>query len=1075
MNSKLKFLLILLITVTPLTTVLAHLQWTPENGVYIRQGHHIEWYRGGEGRWDRGEEETAFVWSDCRWTRGGEGDRGVFIEIINSDGEVVFGNERGGLMVANARGRQEDPGVWPSSDGGWFIAWEDFDVDSLGDIYCTKINSDYEIVWGTDEPERVPVCVQNGVQEGVRIVDDGEGGCIIAWKDLRNGDQGDLYAQHIRSDGRPDPNWTANGIAVARAPGGQLSHTADTDGAGGMMLGWKDGREEGDANIWVQRINPEGELMWGNGQGLIVCGEASNQGTPKLCPDGAGGIFVSWVDERNVGGDPATGKDIFVQRVNADGELMWDDNEGTGVELCTANREQTSNRIVASRSGEAIVSWEDYRSDPDIRDIYAMRISGVNDMVKEWNQPQGMPVCINEDNQQGARLFPDGAGGAFFVWEDERDGGTPEVDIWAQRLSISGEPVWAEDGVPVCTSDHLQHSALVRISADGAPNIIWADFRSGSQLVYLQRLNPNNGSPIFAENGIVASSIKGFGGNGQDPILMSHGGGLVSAVWSDGRFGHWGSVPFVQFIEDGGDAPDTLLPAHGIPVMDLLGDESLVGGGQSPAAVGSDDGNVFVVWEDHRIEQIYSIYAQKVNSAGELLWGDGGVKAAGFPNGQEQLLPHVCLDGEGGIITVWKGRPDDFVFTNNLTMQRFDADGNRMWGDDGIRLTFHDMDQEVEQLLHDPVNGGAIVIWRADNRDTDDDIWMTRVDLDGNIDDNFDDGDGGLIVCDDIENQRNVAATIHEDGIVVAWVDSRDAEEEILPYIYAQFVEWDGTVRWRENGRTICDEETDLDNPVVAADADGNIWIVWEDHRNIEEGDSRIDIFMQKLLPDGELVFARNGIPVCSEDKNQLRPSIIANGLSGNQAGMWIFWEDYRYNEGLWADIFAKHLDLTGEQFGNWADYDEGVWISRAYHGQEKPQLALLNDDGEGGVVTLFEDKRSTGKEELFNLYTQRIHGAVPVRDREPVQHPTGFALNEIYPNPFNDKAIISFTTPHESLVKLNLYDINGRLVSRIGQNSLQAGRHAMLIDGRDLASGTYIVRLEAENIRLEKTLNLIK
>lgn len=1072
MNSKLKYLLILLITVTPLTTVLAHLQWTPENGVNIRQGHHVEWYRGGEGRFERDQEETAFVWSDCRWTDGGQGDRGVYIEIINTEGEVVFGSETGGFMVVNAPGRQEDPGVWPSSDGGWFVAWEDFEIDSLGDIYCTKINANYEIEWGANVAERVAVCIQNGVQEDVRIVDDGNGGCIIAWKDQRNGDQGDLYAQHILPDGRPDPRWTANGIPIARAAGGQSSHTADEDGSGGMMLGWKDGREEGDANIWVQRINPDGELLWGDGRGLIVCGEGSNQGTPKLCPDGAGGIFVSWVDERNVV-NGETGKDIFVQRVNADGEPMWEDD---GVALCTAVREQTSNRIVASRPGEAIVSWEDYRSDPDIRDIYAMRISGGNAMVKEWNQPQGMPVCTNESNQQGARLYPDGVGGAYFVWEDERDGGTPQVDIWAQRMSISGEPVWAEDGVPVCLADHLQHSALVRISADGSPNIIWADFRSGSQLVYVQRLNPNNGAPLLPEDGIVASHIRGFGGNGQDPILIGHGGGLISAVWSDGRFGHWGSVPFVQFYEDGGDSPDTLLVANGIPVMDLLGVDSLTGGGQSPDAVGDADGNVFVVWEDHRINQIYSIYAQKVNRDGDLLWGAGGVKAAGIPNSQEQLLPHVCLDGEGGIITVWKGRPDDFTFTNNLTMQRFNGDGERQWGDDGIRLTFHEMDQEVEQLLHDPFNGGAIVIWKADSRDTDDDIWMTRVDLDGNIDNNFDEGDGGLVICDEIENQRNVTATIHDDGVFLAWVDARDGgEEDILPYIFGQFVEWDGTIRWRQYGISICDEETDLDNPVAAVDAEGNIWVVWEDHRNIEEGDSRIDIFMQKIAPDGNTIFARNGVAVCSEDKNQLRPSIIANGKSGNEAGMWLFWEDYRYNEGLWADVYAKNLDLNGDQFGNWADYEEGVWISRAFHGQEKPQLALLTEDGGDGVVALWEDKRSTGKEELFNLYTQKIAGAVPVRDRKPVQHPTGFTLEEIYPNPFNAKAIISFVTPYESLVRLNLYDINGRLVSVIGKDNLQAGRHAMLIDGRDLASGTYIVRFEAGDVRLEKTLNLIK
>ncbi len=1075
MNSKLKFI-VLFLAMAMVIPAFAHLKWTPENGTLIRQGHHVEWYRGGEGRFDEGQEEVAFVWSDCRWSDGGEGDRGIYFEVVNSNGEIVFGNEEGGFMVANGPGRQEDPGIWPSSDGGWFIAWEDFHVDSLGDIYCTKINSDYEVVWGSENSRRVPVSRVNAEQAEVRIVDDGEGGCIIAWKDRRNGDQGDLYAQHIQSDGTPDRDWPLNGMEVVRAAGAQASHTADADGAGGMILGWTDGRQEGNADIWAQRINADGELLWGNGEGLIVCGEGANQGTPKLCPDGSGGAFFTWVDERNVlNGE--TGKDIYAQRVSADGQLLWDE---AGEALCTANAEQLSNRIIASRSGEAIVSWEDHRDDADILDIYAMRISGANSMVKEWDQAQGMPVCLDASNQQGTRLYADGEGGAFFVWEDERGGGTPEVDIWAQRLNLNGEPMWQNDGVPVCLSDYTQHSALIRRTADGVPVIIWADLRSGSQLVYIQRLNPDNGQPLLDVNGVVASHIEGFGGNGQDPILLTVGGGRVCGVWTDGRFGYKGQVPFIQFWEDGVENKVTLLAEHGVPVMDITGDSTLRGGGQVPAAVVGEDGSVFVVWEDHRSNQIYSIYAQRMSSEGEWLWGPGGVKAAGAPNGhQEQFAPFVCLDGEGGIITAWKGRPSEFDFQRNLFMQRFDANGNKLWGNDGIRLTFNGDDQDLAEMIYDPVHDGAIIIWTSDTRETGIDIWLTRVDLDGEIDPDFDDGDGGLVICDDYENQNNISASVHSDGVALVWVDHRDEQEdESATYIYGQFVLWDGTQKWRANGMSICDEEADLAKPVIAVDAQDDIWVVWEDHRNTEEGDSRIDIYMQKInFADNSVAFAGNGVPVCTADLNQLNPNIIANGKTGEDAGVWIFWEDYRYNSGLWADLFAHNFNLNGEGIGNWGDdaYGNGVPISRAFHGQEKPQLALLNDDGEGGVVAFWEDKRSTGKEELFNLYTQRIEGPVPVKDRESVQIPHGFAISDVYPNPFNSKALLTFTVPVESLVSLNLYDVNGRLVRNLSHTQMKIGQHQISIDGQSLASGIYVVRLEANDVRLERTLSLIK
>jgi hypothetical protein len=59
--------------------------------------------------------------------------------------------------------------------------------------------------------------------------------------------------------------------------------------------------------------------------------------------------------------------------------------------------------------------------------------------------------------------MPDGAGGAFVVWQDDRGTG---VDLYAQRMNGNGQPLWPEAGVAVCTADGAQTNPV--LISDGA-------------------------------------------------------------------------------------------------------------------------------------------------------------------------------------------------------------------------------------------------------------------------------------------------------------------------------------------------------------------------------------------------------------------------------------------------------------------------------------------------------------------------------------------------------------------------------------------------------------------------------
>jgi hypothetical protein len=75
---------------------------------------------------------------------------------------------------------------------------------------------------------------------------------------------------------------------------------------------------------------------------------------------------------------------------------------------------------------------------------------------------------------------------------------------------------------------------------------------------------------------------------------------------------------------------------------------------------------------------------------------------------------------------------------------------------------------------------------------------------------------------------------------------------------------------------------------------------------------------------------------------------------------------------------------------------------------------------------------------------------------------PREFRLYGNYPNPFNPVTTLKFDIPKLSYVKITVYDILGREVSKPVEQLLEAGRYMLNIDASGLSSGTYFYRIEA-------------
>ena len=93
----------------------------------------------------------------------------------------------------------------------------------------------------------------------------------------------------------------------------------------------------------------------------------------------------------------------------------------------------------------------------------------------------------------------------------------------------------------------------------------------------------------------------------------------------------------------------------------------------------------------------------------------------------------------------------------------------------------------------------------------------------------------------------------------------------------------------------------------------------------------------------------------------------------------------------------------------------------------------------------------------------------------EDSELPQSVVLYQNFPNPFNPTTTISYDIKQSGNVRLYIYDLLGREVATLVNGFMPAARHQVQFDASQLASGTYVYRLESASQVIVKTMVLLK
>lgn len=401
----------------------------------------------------------------------------------------------------------------------------------------------------------------------------------------------------------------------------------------------------------------------------------------------------------------------------------WAAWNATGNPVTTEPHSQASISIVSDEASGAIITWQDDRFGTGNHDIFAQRVDSTG--ARQWTPLDGVFVCTDTTLQFAPFAAVGFDHGATIFWQDARL--TGQFDIFAQKLSATGSPLWIPNGVPLSTfSGNQGRPSAISDGAAGGANphgyiATWLEGSAGDQVVVVQHVD-ESGTGLWTTAAVGGIRLASALSNASNPRLVTDNTGTLQGrkgavvAWHDDRtVGNAGDI-FARRVDNTGTPQWT---ANGVPVCDRPGDQV------SPDLVHVGNGSVIVVWDDARNAD-RDIYAQTIDVLGNAQWIDDGLPVCQFSG--VQSAPRIVNDGAQGAIIVWT---DARNAQTKVYTQRIDVNGQRMWDPNGVPVCTASGTQTFPAITSDGA-GGAIVAW-TDRRNGDDDIFAQRIDPNGNL------------------------------------------------------------------------------------------------------------------------------------------------------------------------------------------------------------------------------------------------------------------------------------------------------------------------------------------------------
>jgi hypothetical protein len=415
------------------------------------------------------------------------------------------------------------------------------------------------------------------------------------------------------------------------------------DGTGGAIAVYEDIKGRNQHDFYAQKISTEGEALWGE-KGVLIGGgyrEADSFFDLHIVSDGSGEAIIAWVAR------PSSQHPIYISHVtsvDSGGKVRWQEEV------------KTVTQMISDGAGGAIIAT-------DYEETSFIKIDSEGNFT--WGK-DGVSIHHKDYGSNSLQLASDGAGGAIIVCEEITN------RIFAQKIDAEGNLSWGQEGVLLYTTPEGVYAEEPKVVSDGLGGAIaiWVQEPEGIieesspeavlNDMYAQRVD-DSGNILWQPNGVPLGITRGGGGCPSNALLVSDGASGAIVIWEDLRKGLMSL--YAQKIDADGNIK---WQPGGEEVCYIKTNTSF----WPRMAVSDGSGGTIVT---------YSNRAQRIDADGSTIWADDGILFT------KRGTHDLDYDGHGGAIIAW-GSGKSMFRSERAHVQRIDSSGNLLWGEGGIRL-----------------------------------------------------------------------------------------------------------------------------------------------------------------------------------------------------------------------------------------------------------------------------------------------------------------------------------------------------------------------------------------------------
>lgn len=970
-----------------------------EDNLKIRNSVAIEWNRVSAETSDAG---MLYVWSDSHAS-----DRDLYAQRVSPQGNAVWTSPR---VVDNKTGIQKKPIMIKTSDSNFIVAWIDTHHNPSGEIYIQKITETCQTLW----PEGGIRVTSNNYREfDLRLNTDNFGGLIITWS-LESDSSIDTYAQSFSSDG--NRRWQENGINLTTIPYYSITSIVP-DGSNGIIIAYSSDYDSA-SRVYLNRFNMDGTVAWPT---PICIGNGIDMNRSGLLVKGGEAIYLLWTHYDGYISSQ------FMHKFSVSGQPLWAEPiHIVGSELYYDNPQE----MVYSLADDSIIMSIIRSGTPSSLILQKFNSSG--QML--W----GTGVLVDSNPSYyyspSSVLIVSANGSCFVAWTHYAD--TAEYpNIYAQRFDSSGNSLWSNGGVSLCSNVGNPFMPSIKL-VDDRLWAAWSDHRGSEKSIYYQILSPA-GSPILELNGRhLFGGINSMFTEGK--LTLSRSSDMIT-LWDDDRFNENKSQIYLQSINPDGSLD---FPPNGIPITQYTNAPQYI----STALVLPNDQTV-VVWMDGRYGQ-YELFAQLLSPSGAHLWGETGICLTSFQSGWNANT-RICEEN-GSIYIGWT----HYSSYNNgsigsIWMQKI-AGGMIQWAEGGV-CVINDP-APCDNRLYELKGRYLVYSKRLLSALSMTDLYALRInENDGSPSTGW--GTVGMPVANSsgltINSRNPHGLHLVTQGALVLYTENTVEHNDCVK---GQLFSPEGQPVLGASGALV------MENPdgFYAVDCDfgtEDFALLWQES-NESSTYTKMQRFSFDLVPLGAplLIATHSGF------------TYYAGLVRFSNNAFSVVWCENSYIPEIddTATIEYRYITPAGELIGSEPGYSIATNHTALYNLQSTVlgNRALITWS-DGSSFWSYKDEPV----EHSNLWAQMItNETTGIADPGAVP-PIAFTLFPNFPNPFNPSTTIQFQLKNPARVELSIFNLKGQLTKTLVKEALAIGTYSAVWDGIDsfgnkAASGVYLYRL---------------